>query len=494
MEVIMVTGNINHSGLRELLEFESLKHHITVEYIEENNNSIVDKPFRPVIQMIGFSGRKKEKIEIHFADEIITFEIQFRRIEGCKDYIRIGTDNNEIELAGVHKNQLYLFFSFENLFSNASHIERNSINDEIIHGNPANKIFDAICSKAMPLLSINIKEYDWFEEREKYSQLKLKALQDAVQKWESDIRNNQDEIESKTWEIDDLVKKNEQLRTAIESINENTRMMLKRKADDEHQSLVKMLLSGGIRDLDIISTGLSFKTPVVEIEFEDYCYELGPFCVEIPFTGDRIKIKGLDKSRIIDGYAHPHISGDGTPCLGNAGPIIAKLLGTGDMVGAVNTILEFLRSYSKGNAYLRLEKWNPDWEDDEDRFEACYEGSSSYDCVCCGDDSCPFREEAEQRCYENTETYICIACGECSMSETAIEQCRDNHSNWECVACKRDCKYAQDEAECFESHNGEDCPGCTVNTCSHWKDFNEKEEEESCEIEKQQQMFAGGAT
>jgi hypothetical protein len=490
----MISGTINNSLLRQLLEFESLKHAISIEYSETSSPLTGGYPFRPVIQITGYSGRQKQTLELPFEDEILSLEINFHAFDDCKDYIGMGTGEQEIKIAGVNKNQMFLFFSLEKLFDNAAHIERKPANTETSQGNPASKILDAIFSKAMPVLMLNIKEYDWAEERKTYAEAKLCALEESVKTWERDIESNQDEINEKTWEIQKLVQKNEQLIRAIDTIKKDTKSLQKRKADEEHDALVKMLQSGAIKEFDVAGNKLTFKTGQIEIEFEDYTYTLGPFQVEIPFAGDRIHIKGQDKQYIVDDYCHPHVSSDGSPCLGNAGPIIAKLLGTGDMTGAVNCILEFLRSYTAGNAYIKLQKWNPDWEDDEGRYESCYDTSSSHDCVLCDDYDCPFKEDAQERCFEYAETIHCINCGDCDMRESAIENCRRDHQSWQCVQCEHSCTYAGEEDECANSHDGEKCPDCPVTSCSHWKEHNKDEEEKSCETEEQPQAAEGGAT
>jgi len=108
-------------------------------------------------------------------------------------------------------------------------------------------------------------------------------------------------------------------------------------------------------------------------------------------------------------------------------PVIAKTLGCGDVVGAISAVLEFLRAYNHGNGYVDLMRWNPDYEDEDDRFESCYENSACHDCVVCGDSDCQYRDGAESRCYENHDTSDCISCGDCSYRDTAIRNCRDEH-------------------------------------------------------------------
>jgi len=151
------------------------------------------------------------------------------------------------------------------------------------------------------------------------------------------------------------------------------------------------------------------------------------------------------------------------------GPLIAKSMGTGNLVEAVMTIVEFLRSYNHGGGYVDLRRWDPDWEDDDDRYESCYDGSSSHDCVVCSDDGCPYRDGCEHRCWENSDTRTCIQCGDCSYRDTAIADCRSDHEPWECTECTTSCPWAGDLIACRDSHDGERCGDCPIADCKYHK-------------------------
>jgi hypothetical protein len=236
---------------------------------------------------------------------------------------------------------------------------------------------------------------------------------------------------------------------------------------EEHGQLVRLMQAGSVSNLTTSAPGkVTFEAGRVDIEFEDYTYRLGPFQVEMDLTNASLRIQGLRGAPKIDGHPHPHVAPSGTPCLGNMAPVIAKTLGKGDVVAAVSVVLEFLRSYSEGNGYVRIEKWNPDYEDEDNRYQSCWESVAPHDCVGCDDWDCPYRDGADRRCYENTETNECIECGDCSFSERAIENCRDEHDVWECVECTRSCTWARDERKCHESHHGDVCVGCPRTQCA----------------------------
>jgi hypothetical protein len=286
-----------------------------------------------------------------------------------------------------------------------------------------------------------------------------------MRSWREEVQRNERDVEEKTWQITGLVSRNERLREALAQFEDSTKAQQKRKAVEEHGEMVKMLQAGSIFNLRIESGEVHFETGKVEIDFDDYRYELGPFHVEMTLADASLNIKGLRGASKVDGYSHPHVASSGVPCLGNMAPVIAKTLGMGDVVGAIGTVLEFLRAYNDGNGYVDLRRWNPDFEDDDDKYESCFESSSCHDCVVCSDDGCPYADGAPSRCWENHDVSDCIECGDCSYRDRAIESCREDHDPWECTTCERSCTWAGDLLACKESHDGSRCGGCPEVTC-----------------------------
>ena len=223
-----------------------------------------------------------------------------------------------------------------------------------------------------------------------------------------------------------------------------------------------------------------------DIGWDGYRFEFGPFRVGLDLAIGKITINPTDSAHVENGYAHPHVSGSGTACLGNMAPIIAKSLGLGDVTGAVTTILEFLRSYNPHDAYQRIERWDPQWEDDDDRFESCYDNSTSHECVICGDEGCPFSDGAEARCYEHQEWSDCISCGDCGYRETAMSACHEDRGPQACVECDQSCDWAGDAQACRDSHDEDLCEEYSVESCR----FHPEEEEEA---ESETTIAAGGA-
>jgi len=275
--------------------------------------------------------------------------------------VRLGAtdDDQGVLVAGVSGNRLIVFLSLEELFSQ---VDRRLIEDTddnpCQNGNPAHQVFEEIFSQAMPVLSRNIDNYDWKNESEEYVRMKLAVLDRSITDWREEINRNQRTIEERTFEVMGLVTRTERLRESIKVFEVSTRMTHKRTAAHEYEAFVCMMKSGAVQDVSVSDSRVSFVTSCIDIDYDGYRYEFGPFRVELGLGNGEIKILPGDTAHTKDGYHHPHISSTGSPCLGNTAPVIAKSLGMGDVTGAVSTVLEFLRSYNPSDPYLRIERWN----------------------------------------------------------------------------------------------------------------------------------------
>jgi len=72
----------------------------------------------------------------------------------------------------------------------------------------------------------------------------------------------------------------------------------------------------------------------------------------------------------LNGYIHPHINRENI-CWGNIGPTISRLLGQLELHGLFQMVHQFLITYNPDDPYQRIERWDPNWEDeDEDSNES----------------------------------------------------------------------------------------------------------------------------
>ena len=239
------------------------------------------------------------------------------------------------------------------------------------------------------------------------------------------------------------------------------------------------MLGKGLRSFEMGNGVLQAVTAPMEIVWDGGRYDMGSYRISLPLSSGRLAIHPERGCTDVDGYPHPHVNSDGNPCLGNIGGPLAQLLGEGEHAQAIVLLLEFLRSYNPDNPYIRLERWDPDWEDEDDRWERCYDEASFSDCATCDDWDCSHREGAEHRCYEYADTDDCIACAACERHRNAIESCRSTCDPEDCVTCDQECTYAGDEGACHEVHDGERCVDCHNHDCNHYREEDDDDENPS---------------
>jgi hypothetical protein len=122
-------------------------------------------------------------------------------------------------------------------------------------------------------------------------------------------------------------------------------------------------------------------------------------------------------------YFHPHVDTDGHPCLGEASELLPKLLNAGYLFEAVEALVSWYGSYSRGNAYMSVSEI----ETGEDE--------SGCSCDNCGD-SCHEDDTSYCECGEHSvcnDCYVsCDGCGcsSCMGHTTRIHGARYCESCW----------------------------------------------------------------
>ncbi len=466
-EVNMVT-NVTHPGLRALLEFESQCHGIQFDYHEVESWSAPINTI-PKIEIVAYKGSYTSDLTLPLPGFQKAYKGPYNDPGALFDREVVLSDDSgalRVPVAGLVGHRILVFLSLEALFDQWDTASDNDSPSAMV-GKPANLLFETIFSELLPLAVDHVRQHDWKAEAEEYARRKMTVLDRSIQGWRDDMRRNETQIDDKTWEITGLVAKNERLRESLAHFNQTTLMQQRRHAIQEHEQLVRLVQAGTLRTFSLQSGCLEFETGEMDVLFDGNIFRMGSFSVRLGLTDGTINIFGLQGSRKVDGYCHPHVSSSGSPCLGNMAPILAQDLGSGRLVEAVTGLLEFLRSYNHGGGYIDIRRWDPDWEDDDDRYDSCYDGSSSHDCAVCSDDGCPYHDGAENRCFENSHTDTCIECGDCSFRRHAIDSCRESKDPWECTECTTSCPWAGDVTACQDTHDGERCKECPVETCKY---------------------------
>jgi len=468
-----------HPGLESIVAFEEARIGIPIER-RRCPLSIISATFafRPIVELNIHSGGPDERFPVLLEDELMeltagVFVTMDRELVGFKN-----RDGSLCSLAGITENRVNVYFDLDRAFRDPEMIYRRPRNGTPPQGQPGNILADLVLSKALPVALHNIRNHDWSQERDIYTRHRLEARERMVAEWRRAVRENDQTIEDRTWQIRTLAEKNRELRDRIRLHDLVTRKRMSRQAHDGHDQLVRML-GRGLRSLRIEYGTLKVLTAPITIHWGGMHYNFGSYWIDIPMGEGRMCIRNEDSDDTVDDYPHPHVGTDGYPCLGNISGTIAQLLGEAEHAQVVTLLLEFLRSYNPDNPHLRIERWDPDWKDEDDRWEQCYENAALSDCASCDDWDCPHREGAEARCYDYTDTDDCIACRECERHRDAIDHCRGEHAPEDCVTCETDCPYAEDEDLCLQAHDGERCPDCDNNDCTHFREEDDDDEDPS---------------
>ena len=475
----MVTHGSLHPGLAAALAFEEQRQGLPLEV---HHGHLLDRPtdslFLPVIDVCIHTSSTTEQFPVLLEDELLEITAPAYVVEDERVFGYRGRRGEVAPLVGVTGNQVRVYFDLEAVFHRPDRVRRYPTNGVRPGGHPGARLADLVLGPALTRAGRNIRNYNWKAERDIYTRRKLQAQEQRADEALRAIRENDEAIEDKTWQVRTLAEKNATLRQQVRSFKALTRRRMIRQAHEDHSQIVRML-GKGLRTLQIENSILRAVTAPVEIIWDGVHYKMGSYCVHLPIGTGRLTIHPEDDCKTVDGYPHPHVNSDGVPCLGNIGGPMAQLLGEGEHAQAITLLLEFLRSYNEENPYIKLERWDPEYRDDDDRWESCYDNAGLSECATCDDWDCSHREGADTRCYEHTDTYDCISCAGCDLHREAINHCRDNHAPNECVTCEVDCPYSDDEEECFQTHDGECCPDCDNTNCTHFCEENDDDEDPS---------------
>ena len=463
----MIEGNVSEP-LRSLLEFESQKLGLPIAYHRYSlEHAEVHASFRAMIEIHVHTNPAPVAFSIPVNGAIIPIiaAVFSTPLSGA---VGPEVDGEVVPIAYLKGRHVLVPFDLEGLESDTP--------------NAMNVIWDMIAEYALADAAEAIATYDWREERARYARIKKLALDRCVISLRRDVDDNAYEVDRKTREITELVRKNEELRDALEHLEHCKPRRVEENALREFAEL-RRLTPRPFAEIDFDEGSLRAKTGPIEIDHDGDWYALGRFLVEISFDKDRLSITQLVQDRIIDSYPHPHIDSSGSPCLGNISVSLAKLLALKQYPQALVVIHQFLESYNEDNPYSRIEKWDPDHEPGTD-YENCYEDSSTLDCVSCSDSDCPYFEDRYDRCAEFGELERCLACRDCDHWQTEVEACRESSSPQDCVGCAEErCPHAGDEDGCYESMDGEDCADCCRTDCRHYPDEPDDEENDHADRE-----------
>ena len=265
----------------------------------------------------------------------------------------------------------------------------------------AEKLMKQLIDKYLPKLAVKYKK----NQRQQFMNQLVTCAQSRKGALECQVSSDE-------YELENLIQKVTELSTKIS----NTRHMMKffEKSDDYLKKFaiqmwvdMQKLVPGLYQGFRFEGDSIIGKTQFINIKYDDQWYDFNPYEVEINLQNSSVRIYG--DTNEVDGYIHPHVS-DYIPCWGSIGGLIAKLIGQVDLHGLFQLVHNFLTSYNPDDPYLRIEKWDPDWVDEDECSDYCvyceeYGHDASHCAFChycdvcsefhCNEEPCQNREEAE---------------------------------------------------------------------------------------------------
>ena len=134
------------------------------------------------------------------------------------------------------------------------------------------------------------------------------------------------------------------------------------------------LVPGIYQSFTIEGSKITGVTSEISIDHEGESYNFQPYEVTFDLTSSTVMIAG-DKNEN-NGYIHPHVTyggggGTGSICWGNIGGLVARLGGELDVYGLFQLIHQYLSTYNENDPYQKIERWNPNYDEDEDNSPYC---------------------------------------------------------------------------------------------------------------------------
>ena len=255
--------------------------------------------------------------------------------------------------------------------------------------------------------------------------------------------------------------RNRNLDKHILTLLEKPIIPLNKKILDEYAN-VKKLVPGLYRSIQFDDRHIRAKTHQVNINVDGEEFNIGILLIELDLSRGQAKIYNLTNT--VNGYPHPHVNDNSEICLGNVSAGLTRLLGEFEIYGALELLHKFIHEYNEGDAYQKIQFWNdPDYCEESDEYERCRE-SGSYGRVCldCGDDSCPYYENALEECIENMTFENCVMCRDrCSSGLELLQECHEENPQ-NCMTCSyQTCPFYKDAEGCHEV-NSDKCATCNI--------------------------------
>ncbi len=116
--------------------------------------------------------------------------------------------------------------------------------------------------------------------------------------------------------------------------------------------------------INVCEKSVLAETYPITLEHDGGRYHFEPYVVEVDLDKGKVLISGGTEC---NGYIHPHVTDDpNNICWGNIGHLVSRLAGELDLHGLLQLVHQFLHSYNSSDPFQKIEKWDPDFVEDND--------------------------------------------------------------------------------------------------------------------------------
>ena len=187
------------------------------------------------------------------------------------------------------------------------------------------------------------------------------CVTDRKRELQSSIREDSYELERQSLQLMQLSRKLEGDR-AILKLFEKTDEYIRSRATRSFCDLLRLVPSI-YHSFKMDGDSVIGTTYEIVISYEGYDYRFDEYQIEVDLRQGKIYITGGSNT---NGYIHPHVSDESSNiCWGNIGPLVQRLIGQLDLFPLFQLVHQFLSSYNSSDPFQRIEKWDPDWQDEE---------------------------------------------------------------------------------------------------------------------------------
>ncbi|MBU0507768.1 hypothetical protein KKH27_02880, partial [bacterium] len=218
------------------------------------------------------------------------------------------------------------------------------------------------------------------------------CVKDRKRELTSSIREDSYELERLSLQMMQLARKLETDRQVLKMF-ERAPDWIKARATRIFVDLMK-LVPGTYTSFRIEDTSVIGVTHPIDIEHDGCTYHFNAYEVEADLCQGKVRISGGTES---NGYIHPHVTDESTNiCWGNIGHLVQRLVGELDLFPLFQLVHQFLTTYNEADPYQRIEKWDPNWIDEEEEEEPYCSWCDDYGHEICDCDQCWWCEHCQQ--------------------------------------------------------------------------------------------------